>query len=81
MEAMPKMEAKNPWKSGRFRRGMSDIVIMMAPVMIPAPPRPAMARPTIRATEFGATPHMRDPTSNIKIVQRNVLEKGVSGLM
>ena len=74
---MPNMEAKRPWKAGRFRRGISGIVIMMAPVMIPAPPRPAIARPTIRASEFGATPQMREPISKTRMAKRNVLTKVV----
>jgi hypothetical protein len=28
-----------------------------------APPIPAIARPTIRATEVGATPHINEPTT------------------
>jgi hypothetical protein len=37
----------------------------MAPEKILAAPRPAIALPTIRALEFGAIPHINDPTSKI----------------
>ena len=77
MEARPNTEAKRPWKTGRFRKGIRGIVIRMTPVMIPAAPRPAMARPTIRASEFGATPHMREPISKTRMARRKVLVKVV----
>ena len=35
------------------------------PEKIPADPRPAMARPTIKATEFGATPQSSEPSSKM----------------
>ena len=41
-----------------------------APEKIPAEPRPAMARPTIRAVELGATPQTREPTSKMPMPTR-----------
>ncbi len=37
---------------------------------MPAPPAPAIARPTIRAVLFGATPQMRLPSSKMKTANR-----------
>jgi len=37
------------------------------PEKMPAEPMPAMARPTIRATEVGAAPQTAEPTSKMKI--------------
>lgn len=36
---------------------------MIAPLEIPAAPRPAIARPQIRTVEFEATPHTNDLSS------------------
>ncbi len=41
-----------------------------APEKIPADPIPATARPMMRATEVGATPQMRDPSSKIPMAKR-----------
>ena len=41
--------------------------MMKLPAKIPAEPIPAMARPTIRAVEFGEVAQMRDPSSKIII--------------
>lgn len=49
---------------------------MKAPLPIPAAPTPAMARPIIRATEVGATPQIKLPTSNINIQARKVIFRG-----
>lgn len=47
----------------------------MEPVVIPAEPIPAIARPTIKATELGAAPQIADPTSKSKMQVRNVFLK------
>lgn len=44
--------------------------MMMAPEKIPEEPDPAMARPIMNATEFGAAPHIADPTSKTTIEER-----------
>ncbi|KAK5636419.1 hypothetical protein RRF57_012130 [Xylaria bambusicola] len=61
---------------GRFRRGTMVIMIMVTPEKIPAPPRPAIARPTMKTMEFGAAPQMTDPTSNKATVIKKVLAGG-----
>jgi hypothetical protein len=52
------------------------IMIIVTPEKIPAPPRPAIARPTMKTIELGAAPHMTDPTSNKAIVNKKVLVAG-----
>lgn len=52
------------------------IMIMVTPEKMPAPPRPAIARPIIKAIELGAAPHMADPISNKTIVIKKVLASG-----
>jgi hypothetical protein len=42
-----KERAKSPMKTGRFRSGTSETITMTAPLLTPAPPMPAMARPII----------------------------------
>lgn len=41
--------------------------MIRAPENIPADPRPAIARPTIRASEVGAAPQTAEPISKIVI--------------
>lgn len=43
----PKARPKKPTKMGRFRSGTSWTMTMMAPLLIPAEPAPAMALPII----------------------------------
>lgn len=45
-------------------------MIIKLPAKIPAEPMPAMARPTIKAVEFGAVAHIREPTSKTNIEHR-----------
>ena len=45
-------------------------MMVMAPVMIPDEPKPAIALPIIRALEVGAAPHTADPTSKRKMPER-----------
>ena len=47
------------------------------PENIPAHPRPAIARPIIRAVDVGATPQTKDPSSKIPIADRktDLIEK------
>jgi hypothetical protein len=45
-------------------------MISMDPENIPAPPRPEIARPKIKATEFGAAPQTTDPTSKTAMAIR-----------
>jgi hypothetical protein len=48
-------------------------MIVYAPEAIPAPPAPAMARPTIKVVEFLATAHIKLPTSKMAIAVRKVV--------
>ena len=50
---------------------------MRAPENIPAHPRPAIARPIIRAVDVGATPQTKDPSSKTPIADRktDLIEK------
>lgn len=49
------------------------IIIIMAPEKIPAEPRPAMARPTIKTGELGAAPQMALPASKMTTDVRKTL--------
>jgi hypothetical protein len=48
-------------------------MMIVVPEKIPAEPIPAMARPTMKAWEFGAPPQRADPTSNMVIAMRNIV--------
>lgn len=55
---------------GRSWSGTAVATTTKLPVKTPALPNPAMARPTIRVMEFGATPHNSDPNSKKNIANR-----------
>lgn len=78
-EAMPYIPPMSPVKVGRLAKGTDVAMMRYAPEKMPAEPRPAMARPMISAVLFGATPHMRDPSSKIATAARNthLMEKNV----
>jgi hypothetical protein len=44
---------------------------MIYPALIPALPRPAIARPMISTSETGAAPQIRDPISNTATAPKN----------
>ena len=50
----------------------ANLMIMYAPLAIPAPPTPARARPKISAVGLGKTPQMRLPSSKMKIDRMKV---------
>lgn len=50
---------------GRFSRGAQLEIIVMAPLMMPAEPNPAMARPTINMSDETAAPHSTEPNSKM----------------
>ena len=58
--------------TGRFRSGISGSVIIVPPEKTPADPRPAIARPIMKAVELGAAPHSVEPTSKIRSETKNV---------
>ena len=55
---------------GLSRKGATIAVMVVAPVKIPAAPRPAIARPTMKDDEDGAAPHIADPISKISSARR-----------
>jgi hypothetical protein len=60
----------NPVYMGRLTSGTEYAMMMSAPEKIPALPTPATALPMIKAMEFGATPQIRLPSSNMEIAMR-----------
>lgn len=67
MLAIEKTEAMLPVQMARLCSGMMVVSRVNPPAKIPEAPKPATARPTIRALEFGASAQTRLPTSNTKI--------------
>lgn len=61
-----------PVKAGLFASETDLAMMINAPEKIPAPPIPAMARPTMRATELGLAPQMAEPTSKINTAPTKV---------
>jgi hypothetical protein len=53
---------------GRCLTGTDKLRITRAPEKIPEQPIPAIARPTIKVLELGATAQIKDPTSKSPIV-------------
>lgn len=51
-------------------------MMVYPPEAIPAPPAPAMARPTIRAVLLGATPQIREPSSKTAMEIRKEIFRG-----
>ena len=47
----------------RFWRVTECAIMVKAPAKIPPAPRPVTALPTINVVLFGATPHIKDPSS------------------
>jgi len=64
-EAMPKTAPMTPVYIGRLWRGTALTSITIAPENIPQEPRPAIARPAMKAFELGAEPQITEPTSKI----------------
>jgi hypothetical protein len=50
---------------GLFSIGATSAIIVKAPFVIPDPPIPATALPTMNIFDDVATPHKREPSSNI----------------
>jgi hypothetical protein len=63
--------------TGRKRSGTECVIMIIAPDIMPAPPKPAMAHPTMRTVLAGATLHVRDLSSNTLMAEINmyVMEK------
>jgi hypothetical protein len=60
----------SPKNAGRLLTRTVCAIVTSAPVKIPALPRPATARPTIKAVDVGARAQTRDPTSKMKTAMR-----------
>jgi hypothetical protein len=69
-EAIPYMPPMRPEYMGRLARGTEWARMSRAPEKTPADPMPATARPTMRVTEFCATPQMRLPSSKMQMASR-----------
>lgn len=52
---------------GRFAGGTVKETILVPPTDRPAPPNPAIARPTTKVLELGAIPQIKLPTSKMSI--------------
>lgn len=52
--------------------GTKSTKMRVAPILVPALPKPAIARPTIKAVDVGAAAQMIEPTSKITIVVMKV---------
>jgi hypothetical protein len=73
IEAIPYIAPMMPVKTGLFSNGTLYAIITNAPLKIPAEPTPAIARPTISATDEGAAPHSALPISKMKIETRKTV--------
>jgi hypothetical protein len=63
MDDIPKTAPMKPMNIGRLLRGTIKVTMTVDPAVMPAVPTPAMARPIMKAVEFGAAPQMAEPTS------------------
>lgn len=54
-------------KSYKQVRSHSDLAYIINPALMPALPRPAKARPAMRALDVGAVAQISDPTSKMAI--------------
>ena len=68
--AMPYMDPMMPVYVGRCRSGTAKEMMRIAPVNMPAAPRPAIARPIIKAVDVGAAPQTAEPTSKMSSAMR-----------
>lgn len=69
-EAMPYILPSSAAYLARFSTGTDRVIMMKLPAKIPADPTPAMARPMIKAVEFGAAPQIADPSSKMMMATR-----------
>lgn len=70
--AIPQTAPIMPVKAGRLANGIDLPTMIRAPEKMPAPPIPAIARPTIRTTELGLAPQIADPISKISTAPEKV---------
>ena len=76
MAAIQYVTPTKPINIGRFLGSDTKARMTVPPMEMPAPPNPAMARPTMRAVELGATPQMRLPISKMVTLMRKVSLRG-----
>ena len=69
-DAMPKMAPKRPWNKGLFASGIVWTITTTPPEKMPEQPNPAIDRPHMKATEFGAAPQIVDPISKSRMAER-----------
>lgn len=74
--ARPYVAPITPVKVALFLGSAAKAIIVYAPDPTPAAPTPAMARPTIRTGEFGATPQIKLPSSKMKMAIRKLIFSG-----
>ena len=67
MDARPKVAPMNPMYLGLFSSGKRSERMTFPPVLLPALPMPAMARPMMKAVDEGAAAQMMDPISKMKM--------------
>jgi hypothetical protein len=65
---------------GLLSIGMHAAMIVRPPLIMPAPPIPAIALPTMNIFDEIATPEMREPTSKRAKKDRNVFYNEIRGL-
>lgn len=68
--AIPYIAPIKPEYIGRLESGTEYATMIKAPEKMPADPIPAIALPRMSATEFGAAPQIKDPSSKIPIAVR-----------
>jgi hypothetical protein len=71
MELIPNKAPSSPTIIGRIDIGATCTTAVVAPVKRPAAPRPAIARPTMKADDVGAAPQATEPISKITNAVRN----------
>lgn len=73
IEEIPKVDPISPTYMGLLASGTICAIITVAPENMPADPIPAIARPTMKASELGAPPQTADPTSKMRIAIRKMV--------
>ena len=68
--ATPNTAPIRPCHKGLFFKDTTAIITMIAPFIMPALPRPAIARPTMNMDELVAAPQTAEPTSKTTIAKR-----------
>jgi hypothetical protein len=67
---MPYIDPTIPTYIGRLTSGTVLDIMITPPLKTPAEPSPAIALPTIKAFDVGATPQISDPSSKSAMAER-----------